>query len=273
MEFKIVLLARNCDSSAIVYNYLKQHIDFEAVIIEKPFPKMKQLRKRIKKLGFWHAMGQVAFMLLVFPVLKFISRKRVKEIIEKNNLNLDPLPGEYITEVNTLNCEESRIILKKINPDLVIVNGTRIISKKTLECIDAPFINIHVGITPLFRGVHGGYWALASGKKELFGVTIHYVDAGVDTGGIIEQILVTTTSRDNFFTYPFLKYAATVPVLKKIVDKFIAGEKPVIKPSLVNESKLWYHPTIFQWLRNLKRTFLFLFIPGTVEFFSKVLCI
>ena len=218
-------------------------------------------------------MGQAAFMLFIFPVLKIISQKRKTEILKAYNISLDPLPENNLIKVNTLNCDESRKLLKEINPDLVIVNGTRIISKKTLGCIDAPFINIHVGITPLFRGVHGGYWAMATGKKDLFGVTIHYVDSGVDTGGIIEQVLVAPTAKDNLFTYPFLKYGACMPVLKNIVDKFIAGEKPAPKPSLVNESKLWYHPTIFQWLRNLKRTFLFLFIPGTVEFFSKVLYI
>jgi folate-dependent phosphoribosylglycinamide formyltransferase PurN len=273
MKFKIVLLARNCDSSEIVYNYLKRHIDFEAVIVEQPFSKIKQLKKRINKLGFWYTMGQVAFMLLVFPVLKIKSQKRKNEILDTYKISLNPLPENKIIKVNTLNSDESRTLLKEINPDLVIVNGTRIISKKTLGCIDAPFINIHVGITPLFRGVHGGYWAIATGKKDLFGVTIHYVDSGVDTGGIIEQVLVSPTTKDNFFTYPFLKYGICMPLLKKIVDKFIAGQKPEPKPPLVNESKLWYHPTIFQWLRNLKRTFLFLFIPGTSEFFSKVLCI
>jgi folate-dependent phosphoribosylglycinamide formyltransferase PurN len=37
--------------------------------------------------------------------------------------------------------------MKAINPDLVIVNGTRIISKKVLSSINSKFVNIHVGIT------------------------------------------------------------------------------------------------------------------------------
>ena len=269
---KIVLVARNCDSSAIVYNYLHQSISFEAVIVEKTFSKKKQLEKRIKRLGFWRAAGQAAFMLMIYPLLKIFSQKRKKEIIDNYQLDVGPLPAEIFREVNSLNSEESRKLLQTINPDLVIVNGTRIISKKTLECITAPFINIHVGITPLFRGVHGGYWAMASGKKDLFGVTIHYVDAGVDTGGIIEQVLVNPLSKDNFYTYPYLKYGATMPVLKKIVEKFMSGEKPPIKNSLVKESALWYHPTIFQWLKNIKRTFLFLFISVSADFFSDLFC-
>jgi folate-dependent phosphoribosylglycinamide formyltransferase PurN len=66
--------------------------------------------------------------------------------------------------------------LKAINPDLVIVNGTRIISKKVLSSINSKFVNIHVGITPKYRGVHGTYWALVNNDVENSGVTVHFVD-------------------------------------------------------------------------------------------------
>ena len=166
--------------------------------------------------------------------------------------------------------------MNELNPDLIIVNGTRIISKKTLDCVSAPFINIHVGITPLFRGVHGGYWAMATGKKELFGVTLHYVDAGVDTGGIIEQVIAIPERNDNLYTYPYLEYGVCMPVLKNIIEKFEAGQKPGEKPSIVKESVLWYHPTIFEWLKNVRRTLMIVFVTtGTVlssELFYNNLC-
>ncbi len=276
MKIKIVLLIRSCDSSSIVYNYLKQYFDFEAVIEEKNFSKKRQLTRRIERLGFWYAIGQAAFMILVFPLLRVFSQKRKNEIVEKYNLNINPLPAESFTVVNSLNNDASRKLLSEINPDLIIVNGTRIISKKTLDCVSAPFINIHVGITPLFRGVHGGYWAVATGKKNLFGVTIHYVDTGVDTGGIIEQVLVTPEKKDNLYTFPYLEYGVCMPALKNIIEKFEAGQKPGEKPSIVKESVLWYHPTIFEWFRNLPRTLLVIFVTAITElspeFFYNNLC-
>jgi folate-dependent phosphoribosylglycinamide formyltransferase PurN len=268
MKTKIVLLARACDSTSIVYNYLSQHFELKAVIIEKAHTKKKHLLNRIKRLGFWYAMGQAAFMIFVNPQLKLFSKKRKKEIVEKFKLDLNPIPAHLFREVKSLNTESSRQLLKELDADLIIVNGTRIISKKTLECISAPFINIHVGITPLFRGVHGGYWAIAVGRKELFGVTIDYVDPGVDTGGIIEQIFLTPEKKDNFYTYPYLKYAATLPVLKKVIEDFVSGNKPQTKLPVTNESSLWYHPTLFQYLRNIKRTFTIIFITVLSAFNS-----
>jgi folate-dependent phosphoribosylglycinamide formyltransferase PurN len=135
------------------------------------------------------------------------------------------------------------------------VNGTRIISKKTLEAVPSTFVNIHTGITPLFRGVHGGYWSIAKGRKELFGTTIHYVDPGVDTGGIIEQVFTSPGKKDTFYTYPYLQYAVCLPVLKNVIESFQNGTRPATREPVTSESELWFHPTVLQYFKNMRRTF------------------
>lgn len=266
-KIKIVLLARHCDSSLIVYNYLEDFFTIDTIVIEKTIPRIKQFQRRIKLIGLWKALGQVFFMLGVFPFLKRSSQKRKKEILDNLNLELKAFPKEKIKYVDKLSSQEARTLLEELNPGLLLVNGTRIISKKTLDSVSAPFINIHTGITPAFRGVHGGYWAIAKGKKELFGTTIHYVDAGVDTGGIIEQVFAVPGNNDNFYTYPYLQYASVLPTLKKVVQSFAEGNKPQIKPAVTTESSLWFHPTIFQWMANMKRTLIFLLAFSFTELF------
>ena len=271
-KINIVLLARDCDSTIIVYNNLKLYFEIEAIILEKTISKITQFKRRVKLLGLWTAVGQLVFMMTVFPFLKLFSQKRKKEIYEQYHLDISPLPKEKIIHVDKLSSSAAREVLQKLNPDLIIVNGTRIISKKTLESVKTPFINIHVGITPEFRGVHGGYWAMATGKKNLFGVTIHYVDTGVDTGEIIEQVFTLPVKKDNFYTYPYLQTAICLDALKKITLTFIEGKKPGTHQPVTIESEIRFHPTIFQWLGNLKRTLIFVFLFCAVELFSELLC-
>lgn len=257
---KIVLLARDCDSSLIVYNYLSRVFTIDTIILENRVSKRKQFLRRVKFIGFWNAAMQVVFMLIIFPFLRLTSQKRKREILEANDLSVSPLPVDKIKKVTSLSSQQARDLLIKLQPDLLIVNGTRIISKKTLESISAPFVNIHTGITPAFRGVHGGYWAMAKGKKELFGTTIHYVDPGVDTGGIIEQVFAQPEKNDNFYTYPYLQYATVLPVLKNVVQSFVDGINPEVKTPITKDSALWFHPTIFQWLANMGRTYVFFLV-------------
>ena len=255
---KIVLLTRDCDSTTIVYNYLSQHFPIDAVVFEKTISKSEQFRRRVKFLGFWNAIGQVIFMLTAYPFLKLLSRGKRKRILAQYDLDLTPIPSEKIKRIDKLSSTKGRQFLQGLKPDLLIVNGTRILSKKTLESVSAPFVNIHTGITPAYRGVHGGYWAIAKGHKDFFGTTIHYVDPGVDTGGIIEQVFAEPGKGNNFYTYPYVQYATVLPVLKQVVQSFSEGQRPSTKPSVATESTLWFHPTIFQWLGNLKRTFIFI---------------
>ncbi len=266
MKPKIIILARDCDSTNVVYNYLKKYFDINAVVFETPIPRKKQFLNRAKRLGYISAVSQVIFFLCIAPIIKRFSRKRKAEIFKQYELDETGPPKEIIKRIRYANTEEGRSVIRELKPDLVLVNGTRIISKKTLESVPATFINIHTGITPAFRGVHGGYWAMATGKKDLFGTTVHYVDTGVDTGGIIEQVFIEPPKQDNFYTYPYLQYASVLPVLKNVIQSFVDGNKPLPKSPVTTESELWFHPTVFQWLRNLRRTYLFVLICSFLQF-------
>ena len=106
---------------------------------------------------------------------------------------------DKVTEVPSVNSDLTIAELKRLSPAVVVVNGTRIIQEKVLGCVDAVFLNTHAGITPMYRGVHGGYWALASGDASNCGVTIHKVDKGIDTGSIVAQATISPSSRGHIF--------------------------------------------------------------------------
>lgn len=255
-KLKVILLARDTESASILYNYVTQFVPFAHVIIENPIPDWDIFRKRVKKLGLLKTVGQVVFLFTVSPVLGFLTRKRRRAIFTEYQLSNQPIPAAHIKRVSSVNTDECRELLKELDPDLVVVNGTRIIAEKTITCIPAPFINIHDGITPAYRGVHGGYWAMATGRPDLFGTTIHYVDKGIDTGNIIEQVFIQPKKGDNFTTYPLLQHAAALPVLVGIIQRFEKEDRIPVKPAVCENRPLWYHPTIFQWIKNAKRTLL-----------------
>ncbi len=194
-------------STNILYHSLKSEYNIEAIIQENGVPTKEFLKKRIKKVGFWKVAGQVLFQISIAKILNVTSQKRKKEILENYELNSDPIPSEKVLHVDSVNNAKCISSLQKTNPEIVIVNGTRIISKKVLDSIPVKFINIHAGITPKYRNVHGAYWALVNNDQENCGVTVHEVDSGIDTGNIIYQKTIDVTRRDNFSTYPLLQFA------------------------------------------------------------------
>lgn len=87
-------------------------------------------------------------------------------------------------------------LLKRYDVELVVLAGyMRIIGNDLLEAFPNRIINIHPALLPNFPGLHGIKDAYEAGVKET-GVTIHYVDSGVDTGPIIAQGKVQVAESD-----------------------------------------------------------------------------
>ena len=249
MSGAIILLAQEGDSTTIVFNALRQSFEIAAVILEMEVPRRELLSRRIKKLGLRSVLGQVAFRSLIVPLLARAAQSRIQEICVEHGLDRSPIPDHIVRRVASVNSDEARSVLAALAPKLVVVNGTRIISKDTLACVPARFVNTHAGITPLYRGVHGGYWALAENDRARCGVTVHLVDTGIDTGGILRQGNISPTRTDNFVTYPYLQYAAAMPLLRSALQDLLAGSATT-RPAPVGASRLWSHPTLSQYIKN-----------------------
>jgi Formyl transferase len=249
MSKKIVLLCSDCFSTVAEYNYLKKYFTVDAIIVEQPVGKKQLIKRRIKKLGFFKVAGQVLFSLSIVPFLNRFSKKRIAEIKALYSFDETPLDKTKVINVPSVNDVTCINELKKLTPDIVIVNGTRIISKNVLDAVKAVFINMHTGITPQYRGVHGGYWAMVNKDAANFGVTVHLVDKGIDTGNILYRAVTAPSSKDNFVTYPFLQFGEGIPLVKKAIDDTLQNKLNPMPYTSAN-SKLWSHPAIWQYLYN-----------------------
>lgn len=99
---------------------------------------------------------------------------------------------EIVTDFNGGNCE---ILIKDINPNIIILGGTRIIRENILNIPSIGTINAHPGLLPNYRGVDVIPWAIYNGDD--IGVTVHFVNRGVDTGPIITKEIIKIEPGDN----------------------------------------------------------------------------
>ena len=67
-------------------------------------------------------------------------------------------------------------------PDVVLVFGTGLLKPPLIDAVPGRILNIHLGLSPYYRGAGTNFWPLVNGEPEYCGATIHYLDAGVDTG-------------------------------------------------------------------------------------------
>ncbi len=98
---------------------------------------------------------------------------------------------EYETKIKT--------ILEEKQVDLIVLAGyMRLIGSTLLQAYPKRMINIHPSLLPSFKGIDAVGQAMKA-KVKVTGVTVHYIDEGMDTGEIIDQyplFLHELTTRD-----------------------------------------------------------------------------
>ena len=89
-------------------------------------------------------------------------------------------------------------LLKHLDPDLVFLAGfMKILPATIVDAFRRRIINIHPALLPSYPGLRAIERAISAGET-VFGVTVHYVDAGVDTGEVIEQRSISRVPGETF---------------------------------------------------------------------------
>ena len=238
----VTLLVSALEDAERIYGILSESLSVVQVIVEEKVPRKTVLKRRIRRYGVIAVFGQV-LMVLFTSVLRALSLTRIKEL--NRLMPQKKIPEKQLQYVSSINSKEALELLERMPSSALLVYGTRLFSKTTLSHIHTPILNIHAGITPRYRGGHGAYWALREGHPEFAGVTLHYIDEGIDTGEIISQATIPITKKDNFVTYPLLQLKEGVVLAKNFL---IEGRRSVLSQSPEPSDDILSHPTLWEYV-------------------------
>jgi methionyl-tRNA formyltransferase len=76
--------------------------------------------------------------------------------------------------------------LRSLSPDIIFNQSELLLKEEILALPRLGVVNRHGSWLPKYRGRVGSWWAHAAGEKEI-GITVHFVDSGIDSGPIIHQ--------------------------------------------------------------------------------------
>jgi methionyl-tRNA formyltransferase len=118
------------------------------------------------------------------PVLINLAEKKHIPWVTNENINSDVF-------LDWMSVQQSDLF--------VSMSFNQIFKKRTFDMPPYGTVNCHAGMLPFYRGRNILNWALINDEKE-FGITVHFVDEGVDTGDIIDQKKFPITDFDNYAT-------------------------------------------------------------------------
>lgn len=140
-----------------------------------------------------------------------------------------------------INSEEFLEFLDKFDCDMLVsMSFNQIFRSKIVNKTSNGIINCHAGKLPFYRGRNVLNWALINDEKEL-GVTVHYVDSGIDTGDIILQKTYAITDDDDYNSLLNRSHGYCADVLYEAMES-IAEKKATRIPQTTFDTPGFYCP-------------------------------
>jgi len=114
----------------------------------------------------------------------------MREIAEDAYFGEQEEPDIKIFKVDkdTLNESESAEFIKKLNPEIVLIFGSGMIREPLLSVLPKDTINLHLGLSPRYRGAATLFWPFYFLEPNWVGTTFHYIVQTPDGGDIIHQV-------------------------------------------------------------------------------------
>lgn len=215
---KVVLFTSNAIRHKYVANYLARNVEDFLVISETKkndsFLTNETIPSKIEQ--------------------HFLERFKAEQKIFSNNdyFTCNVVPVEY----NEINFPHVYDIIKKFNPDLMIAFGSSIIKEPLLSLLKpGKFINLHLGLSPYYRGSGTNFWPFVNNELEYVGSTILHIDPGIDTGDIVTHVLPKIEISDNVHT-------VGCKVIKESTKKLIDCIEVIKNNKSLPRTKQWVIP-------------------------------
>lgn len=183
---RIVIITQNepfylADNLHFLIQQLKSRHEIVGMIITKPSPfgsKESFLKKSSKTLRIF---GLPFFLYYSFKYIhSILFRKSIYTLASEFKIPIINVKG-------SINSKTNLKLIQSVQPDLLVsILGNQIFKRPLIDLAPKGCINLHTGLLPKYRGLMPTFWVLKNNEK-FTGVSVFFVDEGIDSGPIIVQ--------------------------------------------------------------------------------------
>jgi methionyl-tRNA formyltransferase len=131
-----------------------------------------------------------------------------------------------VYQPQTLKDDKVTSIVRDLAPDLLLsVSYGRIIPPEILDISSIGAVNLHGSLLPDYRGRFCPIWAIVN-DEQVTGMTLHFIDEGIDTGDIIAQAAIGIQDVDTGYSLYMRLCAAGLKLLSDTLPVLLQGSMP-----------------------------------------------
>lgn len=112
--------------------------------------------------------------------------------------------------------------------DVLCLFGTAILNRQWLDAFPGKIVNLHLGLSPFYRGSATLFWPFVNRELEYLGTTIHLATAKVDAGEILARIAPDLQAKDTYYDITSRLIRDSIDRFPSVVSAYLEGH---IKPT------------------------------------------
>jgi methionyl-tRNA formyltransferase len=161
-----------------------------------------------------------------YRITEFLLQKYQKDtfiVITTSRNEISALAEKFLVSTFSIDISSSQVTEIHEKVDLgILAWWPRIINSDLIEISKNGFINLHPSLLPNNRGKHPNFWAIV--EENPFGVSIHKVDEGIDSGPIIAQEKIEYDWSDTGETLYRKAQRVIVDLFQKTYPEIVSGK-------------------------------------------------
>ena len=122
--------------------------------------------------------------------------------------------------------------------EIVFLFGTAILADAWLNAFPNRIVNLHLGLSPFYRGSATLFWPFAQNELECVGATVHLAVAKVDAGPILARVKPDLQVGDTYYTITHRLIRQSIDALPDIASRYLAGEVAPL-PQVPTGERAW----------------------------------
>jgi methionyl-tRNA formyltransferase len=130
----------------------------------------------------------------------------------------------YYCQPDQLNTDETAEFVRKFSPDMAFIFGTNLIKDPLMNCLPETSINLHLGLSPWYKGSATLFWPFYFLQPQFSGATFHKIVADADAGDILHQSMPLLYKGDGIHDVSARVVETARADLKILMQKFLTDK-------------------------------------------------
>lgn len=195
--------------------------------------------------------------LITEPHAEYFNQQREDSIVVREHFErLGFYEQAYLGNDETVDAAHIKLNAKEINldsniewvvnlrPDYILLYGTGILNAKWCETFSGRIINLHLGVSPYYRGSATLFWPFYNNEMEYVGTTVHLASVDVDAGDILKIVYADIEPQDNYYDITYKLIRKSIHAIPDILHDY-HEDKIAPKKQDISKRKHYYRKKHF----------------------------